>query len=129
MAHPNEDLLRKAYDAFNSGDMDTLGELFADDAVFHSPGTSAISGDFKGKDAIFAQFAKVAELSDNTYQAELHDVLANDEHAVALHVGKGQKGGNSYENPEVIVAHIRDGKLTEVWDHVLDQKAEEEFFG
>jgi hypothetical protein len=128
VAHANEELMRKAYDAFNSGDMDTLGELFADDIVFHTPGTSVISGDFNGKEAVFAQFGQIAELTDNTYQAELHDVLANDDHAVALHVSKGQREGKTYENPEVIVAHIRDGKLAEVWDHVLDQKAEEEFF-
>jgi ketosteroid isomerase-like protein len=129
MAHPNEDLMRKAYDAFNAGDMEALGAIFADDIVFHSPGTSAISGDFKGQDQVFGQFGKIAELTNGTFHADLHDVLANDEHAVALHTSRGEREGKpSYENQEVIVAHVRDGKFTEVWDHVGDQALEETFF-
>ena len=33
MGHPNEDLIRRGYDAFSSGDMDTLRELFHPDIV------------------------------------------------------------------------------------------------
>ncbi|MGH2740327.1 MAG: nuclear transport factor 2 family protein [Actinomycetota bacterium] len=121
--------MRKAYDAFNAGDLDALGELFADDIVFHSPGTSAISGDFRGKDAVFGHFGQVDELTGNTLRAELHDVLANDEHVVALHTDRGEREGKgSYDNKAGVVAHIRDGKIAEVWSHVLDSKAEEEFF-
>ena len=35
MAHPNEELVRKGYDAFASGDMDTLRELFDPGIVWH----------------------------------------------------------------------------------------------
>jgi ketosteroid isomerase-like protein len=28
MGHPNEDLIRRGYDAFSTGDMDTLRELY-----------------------------------------------------------------------------------------------------
>jgi ketosteroid isomerase-like protein len=45
MAHPNEELTRRAYDAFSRGDADTLRQLFADDAVFHEPGRNPVSGD------------------------------------------------------------------------------------
>jgi ketosteroid isomerase-like protein len=37
MAHPNEELVRKGYDAFNRGDMDTLRELFDPEIVWHFP--------------------------------------------------------------------------------------------
>ena len=37
MGHPNEDLIRRGYDAFSSGDMDTLRELFHPDIVWHAP--------------------------------------------------------------------------------------------
>jgi ketosteroid isomerase-like protein len=42
MGHPNEDLIRQGYDAFSSGDMDTLGELFDPDIVWHAPGRSQL---------------------------------------------------------------------------------------
>jgi ketosteroid isomerase-like protein len=40
MGHPNEDLVRRGYDAFGSGDMQTLRELFHPDIVWHAPATT-----------------------------------------------------------------------------------------
>ena len=45
MGHPNEDLIRQGYDAFSSGDMDTLRELFHPDIVWHASGRSQLAGD------------------------------------------------------------------------------------
>ena len=38
MAHPNEELVRRGYEAFNNADVETLRELFADTTIFHEPG-------------------------------------------------------------------------------------------
>jgi hypothetical protein len=40
-----EDLIRKAYDAFGSGDRDTIEELFADNIAFHVSGRN-LPGDY-----------------------------------------------------------------------------------
>jgi ketosteroid isomerase-like protein len=40
MAHPNEELVRRGFDAFSKGDVDTLRALFDPDAVWHVPGRS-----------------------------------------------------------------------------------------
>ena len=61
MAHPNEDLVRRGFAAFGTGDMATLGELFADDIVWHIGGRSPIAGDYKGKDEVFGFFAQLAQ--------------------------------------------------------------------
>ena len=37
MAHPNEDLARRGYEAFAKGDLDTLNSLMTDDLVWHVP--------------------------------------------------------------------------------------------
>ena len=42
MAHPNEDLIRKGYQAFAAQDMATLNELFADDVVWHAQGRNQL---------------------------------------------------------------------------------------
>jgi uncharacterized protein len=86
MAHPNEELTRRAYDAFSRGDVDTLRQLFADDAVFHEPGRNPVSGDHQGIDQILAFLGLLAARSGGTYRVPLHDVVANDQHAVGLHV-------------------------------------------
>jgi ketosteroid isomerase-like protein len=45
MAHPNEDLLRRGYEAYDSGDMDTIQALFDDDLVWHAGGSNQLTSD------------------------------------------------------------------------------------
>jgi uncharacterized protein len=42
--HKNVAIMQRAYDAFNTGDMNTLTELM-DDTVWHLPGRSSMAGD------------------------------------------------------------------------------------
>ena len=128
MAHPNEELLRKGYDAFGKGDMDTIRELFSDDIVWHAPGKSPLAGDYEGIDAVLEQFGKVFEMTGGSFRLEIHDVIANDEHAVALVRATGERDGKTFDDRGVQVWHIKDGKATEQWLHSGDQYAADEFF-
>ena len=58
-------------------------------------------------------FGRTFELSGGTFSAELHDVLANDEQAVALYTGRAERAGKHWEDNIALVIHIRDGKVTE----------------
>lgn len=129
MAHPNEDLIRRGYAAFSSGDMATLDELFADDIVWHAPGRNQLSGDFVGKEAVFANFAKIPGLTGGTFAIEIHDVLANDTHAVVLARATGEREGKKLDDRTVQVFHISDGKVTEQWLQPGDLYATDEFWG
>jgi uncharacterized protein len=128
MAHPNEDLVRRAFDAFAKGDVDTLRELTDQDAVWHTPGRNLVSGYYRGQDEILGFFARLVELTGGTFRAELHDVVANDEHAVAIYVTRGEREGRTLENRTVLVSHVRNGKFTESWLMSDDQYAADEFF-
>jgi hypothetical protein len=128
MAHPNEELTRTGFDAFAKGDVDTLRELTDQDAVWHVPGRNQLSGDHRGVDAILGFFAKTMELTGGTFRIEVHDIVANDDHAVALFVSRGQREGRTYENRNVVVHHLRNGKLVETWLLSEDQYAADEFF-
>jgi uncharacterized protein len=48
MAHPNEELYRTGFEAFQKGDMDTLKNHLADDIVWHVAGRDPFAGDYKG---------------------------------------------------------------------------------
>jgi uncharacterized protein len=128
MTHPNEDLVRRGYEAFGTGDIATLQELFADDIVWHFPGSSPVSGDFNGKDEVLGWLAKNAELSGGTLRVEAHDVLANDEHVVGLIRVSAQREGRSLDDPSVQIFHIKDGKATEVWVYPSDQAVSDAFW-
>jgi uncharacterized protein len=127
MAHPNEELVRRGFDAFSKGDLDSLRDLFDPDAVWHVPGRSPLSGDHRGVDAILGFFARTMELTGGSFRVELHDVVANDEHAVALYVARGEREGRTLEDRSVLVSHVRNGKLLETWQHSEDQYAADEF--
>ena len=128
MAHPNEEIVRSGFDAFAKGDVDTLRQLFDQDAVWHVPGRSPLSGDHRGMDAILGFLARTMELTGGTFRAEVHDVVANDEHAVAIYVTRGEREGRTLESRDVLVSHIRNGKLAEAWLLSTDLYAVDEFF-
>jgi uncharacterized protein len=128
MAHPNEELVRSAFDAFAKGDVDTLRESMAQDAVWYVPGRNQLSGEHRGVDAILGFFARTMELSGGTFRMDVHDVVANDDHTVALFAARAEREDRSYENRNVLVIHIRDGKLTETWLMSENQYAADEFF-
>ena len=73
-ADENAAIMRRAYEAFNSGDMDTLIELFDESAVWHLPGRSSMANDYQGRDATLAYFGQIAQKTGGTFQAELQQL-------------------------------------------------------
>lgn len=126
--HPNAEVLRKGFEAFAKRDMATLTGMFADNVVWHLSGNSPLAGEHRGRDAVFALFARIAELSGGTIRMELHDVLANDEHAVALFRETASRQGRQLNQLEVAVWHMSGGKATEAWSFPYDQQVSEEFW-
>ncbi|MCA1841007.1 MAG: nuclear transport factor 2 family protein [Actinomycetota bacterium] len=126
MTHPNEELIRKGYAAFSNGDMDTVRATFADDIKWHISGRSFLAGDYDGLDEVFGFFAKFISAYDRPPVFELHDVLANDEHAVALVSADLSRNGKNRTTTAAHVFHIKDGKSTEFWGHPFDAYADDE---
>ena len=73
-------------------------------------------------------FARIVEMTGGTFSLELHDVLANDEHAAALITVRGERAGKQLTDNEVLTYHFRDGKISEVWTHPADLYTYDEFF-
>jgi ketosteroid isomerase-like protein len=126
--HPNVALVRKGYEAFAKGDIATLTELFAENVVWHVPGNMPFSGEHRGRQAVFAAFGRFAEVSGGTYRFELHDILANDEHAVALGRSTASRQGRQLSSLDIEVYHVSNGKATEIWSFVQDVRKSEEFW-
>jgi uncharacterized protein len=104
-----------------------MAELMADDAAWHVPGKSVLSGDFVGKQEIFEYFGRIAQKSD-LFEQRLHAVVADDEHAVALINTKAARGGDEIEYDAVMVFHVSDGKLRETWFTPMDHSIVEPFW-
>ena len=128
MGHPNEDLARRGYEAFATGDMATLNELLADDIVWHSLGKNPLAGTFRGKDEVFAQFQKTAELTGGNFKIDIHSLLADDEHVAALLRSSAERESKTLNDNGVQVFHVKDGKVTESWFLPGDPYASDEFW-
>ncbi len=126
--HPNVALARKGFEAFGTGDMVALTELIGENVEWHEFGLGPLSGDYTGREAVFGLFAKLAQATGNTLRIELHDVLANDEHVVALLRTRASKQGKQLDVRHVDIFHIRSGKITEFWSFSEDQRREDEFW-
>jgi len=127
--HPNAVLIRRAYQAFAERDVATIVELTAEDAAWHIPGRNPIAGTYRGRDNILAFLARLMELTEGTISFEVHDVVANSEHAIAMHRGGGSRpDGRPNDDQICMVFHIRDGRVTEAWYHAFDQHAVDDFW-
>jgi hypothetical protein len=127
--HPNVARIRDGYAAFSTGDFTALDELFADDIVWHVEGRNQFARDYHGRDEVYQLFGKMAEASGGTFAIDVHAVLADDEHGVAMVVTHASRDGKTFEIKEVHAFHLRDGKATEFWNASTDQYAGDELFG
>ncbi len=121
--HPNVELTRRGYAASAAADLATMTELIADDVTWHVTGTGPLSGIYHGRDEVFGFFGRLAEETGGTFRLDVHDVLADDEHTVALCTLSATRAGKSLEVPVANVHHIRDGKTTEFWSATADPEA------
>jgi uncharacterized protein len=126
--HPNVRVIRRAVDAFSSGDMVVLAEVLSPDLVVHVPGHSALAGDHQGLEDIFAYNERIFELSEGTYENEIHEIMATDEHGVVLQRNRAGRGDKSLDISEALVMHLKDGKIVEVWEMYVDQDAFDAFW-
>lgn len=126
MAHPNEDIARGATEALSKRDMDTFFGYQADDVVLHFPGRGPMAGDYRGKDGLAKLFQQQMEMLDSPPEIENHDVLANDDHAVILNTVRATRGGRTLEQRQVVVLHIKNGKVAETWLQFSEQQTMDE---
>ena len=118
----NIEMARKGYAAFNDLDLDTAMSTISDDIVWHGGLRGPLAGDYKGKAAVLEFFMKFGQLTEGSYKAEIHDILANDEHNVVIGVSKATRKGKTREDKFVDVIHTdADGKAKEFWRFQEDQ--------
>jgi ketosteroid isomerase-like protein len=132
MAHPNEDLVRRGYEAFGAGDLDTLSSLMADDVVHSIPGNNRFSGDHKGREAVLDLLRQLSERSGGTYRADLLSVTARGDHqVVSVHRGTAQHEGRTLDTTETLTFTIEDGVVTRIESSFSpeDEAAEDAFWG
>ena len=121
--HPNATIFRDLIAAFNSGDMDVITSAIDDDVVWHEIG---VAEPVRGKAALGESMLDFPE--DVNVSAELHDVVANDDHVVGLISATAVAGDRSLEYRTAEIMHMAGGKVTERWSFSDDTAQIVEFF-
>lgn len=127
-AQENAALVRRGYEAFIAGDMDTLRDLFAEDAVWHVGGTGVLSGDKKGRDAVLSYFGELGTRSNGSMRVTVEDVAPGDRYTVGVQFSHAERNGKTLELRQVIVFSIVDGKVTEGTEMQEDTTAVADFW-
>ncbi|OGO56473.1 MAG: hypothetical protein A2V85_03775 [Chloroflexi bacterium RBG_16_72_14] len=121
--HPNATVVREMNEAMASGDMEGAASRVADDVVWHEIGR----GEPRRSKAELA--ASMADWSGYDIKYEVHDVLASDDHVIALGTATATHGDRSLTYRTAEIYHVRGGKVTERWAFSDDTKAITDFFG
>lgn len=125
--HPNAELLRQGYEAFSRGDIEAVLAVFDEAIEWHVTGGS-LAGTYKGTQEVVGFFGQLLERSGGTFRLELHDLLANDEHAVVLLRERAERDDRVLNADAVHVWHVRAGKAVEFWGIPVDAGAFERFW-
>jgi len=128
-ADQNAEIVRRGYAAFNAADMKTLMELFDENASWHTPGQSPISGDHKGREAVLAQFGRYDGETGATFKATLLQVLKSDDgRIVGIHQNTAERNGRRLDVSCCIVFEFNDGRVIGGKEHYYDLYAWDEFW-
>jgi uncharacterized protein len=127
--HPNLARTREGYEAFAKGDLATLTEQWRPDIRWHEQGTSELAGTYEGPQAVFGMFARLMELTENSFRVEPVLMCADDEHGTVLVRMTAHRGDRHLDTLVAQVARFDgDGKLAEFWNAPTDQQVMDRFF-
>ena len=116
--------------SFAQGDTEAMKEFFADDVVWHVGGRHRLSGDYRGREALFAYFDEVRELTAGSLTVEEEHVLSSDQHTAMFTRVRGSLDGRSLDVSMAQTFKVGpDGRWTEYFAMADDQKAVDAFWG
>src|SRR5262245_61062925 len=122
MSESNSEIVRRAYEDFDNGNIPAVFAAFDAAITWHVPGHSPLSGDFTGHDQIAGFFQHALELSGGIFSIDVHNVLADDDLVVALTTVNAKRNGIAASFPEVHVWRLKDGKATEFREYQGDEQ-------
>jgi ketosteroid isomerase-like protein len=121
-------LVQKGYAAFNAGDMETLATLMSHDVQQHVPGSSKLAGAYKGIDAVFSYYGKLAEETGGTFRAHLVETHSDaGGHVTAVHQTVATRNGVTRVSRGSILFTFLGDKVTDLLELRADNEGDDAF--
>lgn len=115
------DVVRRAYQAFNTADIALLTQLFDANSSWETPGRSSAAGLREGRDGVFAQFGRYGGETDGTFKADLRYLTADaDGRVVGVHHNSGKRNGKTLDTMCCITFVVRNDRIMSGKEHFFD---------
>ena len=109
----NVDVLKRGYDAFNSGDGETLAGVFAEDVRWEGTNDERIpgAGTFESRDDVLAALGQISETFESFSTQPDEFIESGDTVVVLGHTEARTKSGNDVKVPVAHVWRMEDGVI------------------
>jgi ketosteroid isomerase-like protein len=124
--HPNAVTVWRSFEAWNSGRVDVIMEYLSEDAVLHFAGNNAMSGTYRGRDAVMDALGRASQGWGPNVEVEA--LLASDDHVIAFFHGSERDSTTTDAVTAMPMKVNAEGKLTEIWLLGGDQRAFDQFW-
>ena len=122
--HPNATALREGFAAFGRGDLEHVRGRLTEDCVWTIPGSSPLTGTYRGWDQIAGMFGTLFEATGGTFSMDVLSCLADDARAVAIYDSTSTVAGQTRTMRFVMIEELTpDGRAKDVVTLAYDQEA------
>ncbi|HKO58728.1 MAG TPA: nuclear transport factor 2 family protein [Thermoanaerobaculia bacterium] len=111
MPNDHDELLRRAYATFTSGDVDGYLALCTPDITFTVPGSNRVAGIYSRQEFRERLIPNVMGLTNGTFREVVLDVFTSDRGGVVRAEHTFDRNGRAYDFRTLHIYDIRDGKL------------------
>jgi len=123
--HPNIALVERTYEAFRTGDTESVAAALSPNVRWSTSGWGPTAGTVEGVPAVLAYLFEDNHMED--YGLEVLDVLASEEQVAVVARTSGRRGNRHIVNDYIQLIRIVDGLVADVRTYHWDQRALAEF--
>jgi ketosteroid isomerase-like protein len=115
-------IVRSVFDAFASRDLAALSTLFHQDATWYHRNDDRLGGRHRGSDGIAAYLAEAAQLTAGTLRPVPQSFMPDGAGRVCVlvQVSGARPDGRSFDDPQVALFTVEDGRVRSVEQYVGD---------
>ena len=128
MHEENLALMKRAYEAFSAGDLDTIRAIGHEDEVWFTPGLGEFAPEYRGVDDIIEYLVKLAVATDGTFKDEPEMFLADEDRVTVIERVTAARKGRTLDTRIIHVYDITDGKVASVTEYDAEPKKVEAFW-
>ena len=121
-------VVRRGYEAFAKGDIETLKTLFSPNAHWRQPEVGVLKGNYKGVPAILQFFGQLAQETQGSQRVEVQAIAESGDHVFVWERFTGKRKGQTLDTTEVVIFKLEKGIVTEAINFQSDYPAVAKFW-